>query len=304
MDDDPLDRWDGEPNVEGLFLKAFDVDGSVDRFLALPVRGMRLVIACAAFIRLCPVVEWARKANWDNFDEEQWDRGFDSVELYGILREALLTSLGDEPAFGSAHELVQRAFPMPSSAFALAFELVAVEDPSPYDRNSAKATELIRWWTLDLERETVELEDELKRLGVQEGMDPFAPGVNAFLLAEDAIGNVLGNVFDVVEDTWRRKQAVRAAEERSSSPVVRAHVDSSARRSGRRPVNVTYEMAARTWWELVDAYEGLGESRRPNQADLCEHLTAQGHRIGVRTLQSRIQEWQTAKLPWPPARVD
>ena len=150
MDDDPTDGRDRDLHVEGSYLKAFDVDGSVDRFQALPVRGMRLVIASAAFTRLRSVFEWTRNANWDDYDEDQWDRGFDSVELYGILREALLTSLEGEPAFRSAYELVHRAFPMTDSAFASAFELVTLKDPMPDHRSSAKAAELMRWWTLDL----------------------------------------------------------------------------------------------------------------------------------------------------------
>src|SRR4051812_47593227 len=111
--DDRADGRDRDRNVEVSYLKAFDVDGSVDRFLALSLRGMRLVTASAAFTRLRSVLQWTCKANWDENDEEQWDRGIDAAEDYGILREALLRSLEEEPAFRFAFELVRQAFALP-----------------------------------------------------------------------------------------------------------------------------------------------------------------------------------------------
>src|SRR5215207_2060321 len=102
MDDNSTDGRDRDLHVERSYLKAFDVDGSVDRFQALSVRGMRLVIASAAFIRLRSVWELTHKANWDDSDKDRWD----AVEDYGILRESLLTTLEREPAFRLAYELV------------------------------------------------------------------------------------------------------------------------------------------------------------------------------------------------------
>jgi hypothetical protein len=305
MDDNSTDSRNRDLHVEDPYLKAFDVDGSVDRFLALPVRGMRLVIAAAAFTRLQSVFELTRNANWDDYDGDQWDRAFDAVEDYGILREVLLTTLEREPAFRLAYDLVHRAFPMTDSAFASAFELVTLKDPI-FDPNSAKASELKRRWTLDLTSETLVLEHELRRLGAQEGLDPFAPDINAFLLAddelaEDEIGPILGNVFDAARDTWQRQMAAMQPAERPS-PISSATTRPSGRRSGRHPASITYGIAAHTWWEMRDEYEDFGERRRPTQAELSQRLSAQGYAVGARTLRRYIMKWRAAELLWPPPR--
>lgn len=71
-------------------------------------------------------------------------------------------------------------------------------------------------------------------------------------------------------------------------------------RRGRRRIELEYETVQRMWWELVEAYEKLGEPRDPAQADLCDRLTADGLRIKKRTLQSRIDEWRREGKIWPP----
>jgi hypothetical protein len=301
MDDNSTDGRDRDLHVERSYLEAFDVGGSVARFQALPVRGMRLVTACAAFTRLRSVWEWIRKANWDDYDEDQSDRGDESVALYRILREAILTSLEEVPAFGAAYELVYQAFPMTYSALNSAYELVSLKDSMPYHRSPTKIAELMKWWTRDLEPQAKELEDELKRLGAQAGVDPFAPDVNAFLLAEDAIGYELGDVFDAVRDTWQRKLAAMQPKERPS-PISSATIRPSGRRSGRPRTSITYDIAAHTWWAMRDEYADRKESQPPTQGELCQRLTAQGYAVGDRTLRRYIREWRAAELPWPPPR--
>ena len=97
-------------------IRAFDVNGSVDRFLALPVRAMRLVAAAAALTRLRSVHELA--ANADSFSA-MGGRGPNLEWLYGVSHAALLASLDGEPAFAPLRELVRQTFPLSPTAFAV-----------------------------------------------------------------------------------------------------------------------------------------------------------------------------------------
>src|SRR5687767_2263574 len=98
------------PHVDDdWLLRQFDVAGSVDRFLALPVRTMRLVAAAAALTRLRSVHDLA--ADGDSFSAVG-GRGPDLERLYGVSHAALLASLDGEPAFAPLLELVRQTFPL------------------------------------------------------------------------------------------------------------------------------------------------------------------------------------------------
>jgi hypothetical protein len=268
-------------------LRLFDEEGSFARFQALTVRAMRLVVAAASLTRIRSLFE--RISN----PPQPWEGGLtwvggqpggngDERRLYRVLRRSLWMSLESEPAFASVLIVVERALPA-----ALPNE------------NAAWHTWKDHWPT-GLTR----VAGALSRLGAQEGQDPFHPEVSAFLVAQDATVNDIETLFRIASDIWRNQHSADAANQKSQVLEAERTTHPSERASGRRPVDLDYETAARTWQELTAEYDELGESRGPNQTDLSVRLTGRGIPISRRTLQKRIRVWRAAGRSWPPALSD
>lgn len=303
-DDQVASQGQGDSTDNDWLIRSFDVDGSVDRFLALPLGAMRLVTVSAALIRLHSLIRQA-----DREAEQPYEDYFETigrrlwVEPYRRLRAVLLTSLEGEPAFSSALEMVYRAFP-PSSVLGKAWGLRISGVSTPSQRNLG-IVHGIRTWCLDLESKMSLLEDEVKRLGSQEGVDPFKYDVSAFLFAGDTTDDSSVDVIELACNTWQRLLTALPQSGRPS-PVANEKNHPSGRRSGRHPIRVDYDIAARAWLELTNEFEELlvREPRGPNQADLCDRLAMRGYRIKPRTLQDRIQKWRAAGFSWPPVPTD
>jgi hypothetical protein len=289
--DDQLAASDFE---DDWLLRAFDVNGSVDRFLVLPVRAMRLVTAAAALTRLRSVHDLA--VNGDLFSAVV-GRGPDLEWLYGVSHAALLASLDGEPAFAPLLDLVRQTFPLSPTAFAVRHDQWISMWGRPVSQAVTDEVERARFAP---KPNISALEVELKRLGAQEGVDPFSSDLNAFLLKEDAIQTLSGNVFDVVQETWQRRLLASPPPPPFPAPGVLANERRAARRGGRPRIELSYEQLARTYWEMATESDDLDDLRVPAQRELIQRLASQGIRLTTRTLNKRIQEWLSAGHPWPP----
>ena len=123
------------------------------------------------------------------------------------------------------------------------------------------------------------LEVELKRLGAQEGMDPFSSDLNAFLLEEDAIQTLSCNVFDVVHETWQRRLLASPPPPSFPARGVLANERRAARGGGRPRIELNYELLAQTYWEMATEDDDLGDLRVPAQKELVQRLASQGIRV-------------------------
>ena len=285
---------DASSEDDDWLLRAFDVDGSVDRFLALPLRAMRLVAAAAALTRLRRVHELA--TNGDSFSAVG-GRGPNLEWLYGVSHAALLASLDGEPAFASVLELARRTFPLSPTAFAVLHGQWISIWGRPVPQSVSDEVERARFAP---KPNISGLEVELKRLGAQEGMDPFSSDLNAFLLEEDAIQTLSCNVFDVVHETWQRRLLASPPPPSFPARGVLANERRAARGGGRPRIELNYELLAQTYWEMATEDDDLGDLRVPAQKELVQRLASQGIRVSTSTLNTRIREWRRAGHPWPP----
>jgi hypothetical protein len=191
-------------------------------------------------------------------------------------------SLESEPAFASALAVVEQALP------------------------AALPNENAVWqtWRANWQSGVARVEDELLRLGAQEGVQPFNPEVGAFLMAQDASVNDVETLFRIANESWRNQRSSDAANQKPQMLEAGRMTRPRARPSGRRPVALDYKTAARIWQEMTTEYDELGESRGPNQTDLSVRLTGLGIPISRRTLQERIKNWRANGYPWPPVSAE
>jgi hypothetical protein len=253
---------------------ASDKDGSFLRFVSLSTRAQRLVTACACLRHIETLFRAIMGGPWVTVRKEG------DEYLYQSLLMPLLKSLQDEPGFETALEITQRILP----------------ESLPTDDADLE-------WEYGLQAGISKLQGVLMRLCVQEHTNPYEPGADLFFVAQDEAINLLGEITHKAnQDFYRRDLSPQVDQPGSSLANPKQDEAAQARSLGRRPIALDYESTRRTWWELVDSFEESGETRKPNQIDLCERLTSEGTSIASRTLRKQIRMWRSNGSQWPPPR--
>jgi hypothetical protein len=200
--------------------------------------------------------------------------------LYQSLLVPLFKNLQDDSGFETALGIAQRLLP----------------ESLPTDDADLE-------WEYGLKAGISELQGVLIRLCVQEHINPYEPGADLFFVAQDEAINLLGEKSRKAnKDFYRRNLSLQTQQPGLSRANPKPGEATQVRSLGRRPVALDYESTRRIWWELVDSFEETGETRKPNQSDLCERLTSEGISVAPRTLRERIRTWRSSGSRWPPPR--
>jgi len=69
---------------------------------------------------------------------------------------------------------------------------------------------------------------------------------------------------------------------------------------GRPRKDIPYEVAQMAYWQLVDAFEGDGNTSKPTVRDVCDRLTWEGRTRGKTRFGELTKEWEQHGLAWPP----